>query len=306
MRIWQGGDKLSRQIAFGSTPGLTETSVQNPQRLVLPLADNPPKVLAATTKQSSRKSLSSGRSVKTLKDLSRIPKSGSAHISEEVPPSPVVCHQVDSTTGQEASVSNPEEPSLRLARGSSQVLSRPSWPNRRCQSPTDLSMSSQPATKKLRFSSVESVISVGEEVPMGNFGRTSVPEAINDSEADECCGSLSAIWSWDHIQEPMLRSRRGESALPELPGPDPVPINAGEHPKVVHPRSPWKKGEWMSEVPLSKSCHDSALLKARQRNVLRLKRANKKDWDTLSKYLPSDVSSLFLFGMEGPDDYHSV
>jgi hypothetical protein len=59
-------------------------------------------------------------------------------------------------------------------------------------------------------------------------------------------------------------------------------------PEGVRPRSPQKKGKWMSEVPLSKSVHDSALLKARQRNVLRLKRANEKDSDTLSKYLPSD------------------
>jgi hypothetical protein len=45
---------------------------------------------------------------------------------------------------------------------------------------------------------------------------------------------------------------------------------------------------------------------ARQRNILRLKRANEKDWDTLSKYLPSDVSSFFPFGLEGPEDYHEV
>jgi hypothetical protein len=168
--LWQGGDESFQQIAFGSTPGLTESSVQNPQRLVLPLlAYSSPKVLEVMTKQSSCKSLSSERSVQILEDSSRMPKNGSAHISKEVPPGPATRHQVDSTIGQEASVSNPEEPAPRLARGSSQVLPRPNRPSRRCQSPRDSFRSSRPTSKKLRLSSVESVISVGEEAPMGNL-----------------------------------------------------------------------------------------------------------------------------------------
>jgi hypothetical protein len=113
---------------------LTGTSVQNPQRSVLPLAYDSPEVLAVTTKQSSCKSLSSESSVQTLKDLSQKPKSGSAHIvSEEVPPSPAVRHQVDSTTGQEASVSNPEEPARFIsgpakAQSAEQALSKPDRP----------------------------------------------------------------------------------------------------------------------------------------------------------------------------------
>jgi hypothetical protein len=107
----------------------------------------------------------------------------------------------------------------------------------------------------------------------------------------------------------MPHSCEGESALPEYQGPDPVPPDIRAHlenPEGVRPRGPRKKGEWMSEVPLLKSVHDSALLKARQRNVLCLKRANEKDWDTLSKYLPSDVSLFFPFGLEGPEDHHNV
>jgi hypothetical protein len=145
---------------------------------------------------------------------------------------------------------------------------------------------------------------------MGNFGRSSVPDAIDYSETDDRFESLPAIWAQDQLQGPMFHNRKGESVLPEYLGPDPVPLNTGERLAIpgeeVRPKSPRKKGEWMSEVPLSKSVHDSALLKARQRNILRLKRANQKDWDTLSKYLPSDVSSFFPFGLEGPEDYHKV
>ena len=114
-------------------------------------------------------------------------------------------------------------------------------------------MSSRPTSKKLRFLGVESVVYVVRKVPMGNFGRSSVPEGIDDPKDDGCLEYPSAIWSRDPIQQPMLRSLGGESALPEYQGPDPVPINAGERPEVVHPRSPWKKGEWMSDVQLSKS-----------------------------------------------------
>ena len=102
---------------------------------------------------------------------------------------------------------------LKSRRGSYQVLPRPSRPSRRCQSPTDPFRSSRPTSKKLRFSSVESVISVGDEVPMGNFGRSSVPDAIYDSETDERSDSLLAIWARDQIQGPMFHSRGGESVL---------------------------------------------------------------------------------------------
>jgi len=287
---------------------LTGTVVQNPQTPVLPFAYDSPEVLAVATKPSSNKSLSSERSVKTLKESSRIPPSGSARTSKEVPPGPASRHQVDSS-GQEASVSNPEEPATQPARGSSQVLPKPSWPGRRCQSPMDLSMSDRPTSKKPRFSKVESVINVVERVPMGKFGCSSTPDAINDAKTDEIFASLPAIWSRDQIQDPMSYSLGGEAALPGYPGLDPVPPSTSERwetPERVRPKIPRKRGEWVSEVPLSKSVHDSALLKARQRNVLRLKRANEKDWDTLSKYLPSDVSSFFPFGLEGPDDHHDV
>jgi hypothetical protein len=60
---------------------------------------------------------------------------------------------------------------------------------------------------------VESVISVGDEVPMGNFGPSSVPDAIYDSETDERSDSLLAIWARDQIQGPMFHSRGGESVL---------------------------------------------------------------------------------------------
>jgi hypothetical protein len=66
------------------------------------------------------------------------------------------------------------------------------------------------------------------------------------------------------------------------------------------------KSGWVDQILSTTASHDSALRKARQRNVLRLKMANEKDWDTLSKYLPSDASSFFPFGVEGPEDFHVV
>ena len=101
--------------------------------------------------------------------------------------------------------------------------------------------SSRPTSKKLRFLSVASVISVGEEVPMGNFGRSSIPDAIDNSETDNRFESLPAIWARDLIRGPMFHNREGESVLPECLGPDPVPLNTGESleiPGEVRPKSP--------------------------------------------------------------------
>jgi hypothetical protein len=47
---------------------------------------------------------------------------------------------------------------------------------------------------------------------------------------------------------------------------------------------------------------DTALNKARSRNVSRLKEANEQDRDELSKYLPEDIRRIFPFGVEGPED----
>ena len=94
-----------------------------------------------------------------------------------------------------------------------------------------------------------------------------------------------------------------ESVLSEYCGPDPVPLNTGERlaiPGEVRPKSPQKKGEWMSEVPLSKSVHDSALLKARHRNVLRLKKVNVRCqfvfpvWAGGSRGLPQSVGEVVV------------
>jgi hypothetical protein len=66
------------------------------------------------------------------------------------------------------------------------------------------------------------------------------------------------------------------------------------------------RGGWIDQILRSTVAHDSALRKARERNVLRLKMANERDWDTLSKYLPSDAAAFFPFGLEGPEDFHVV
>jgi hypothetical protein len=47
---------------------------------------------------------------------------------------------------------------------------------------------------------------------------------------------------------------------------------------------------------------DEALSKARMRNVARLREANENDENELSKYLPSDISKIFPFGLVGPED----
>ena len=60
--------------------------------------------------------------------------------------------------------------------------------------------------------------------------------------------------------------------------------------------------EWLDEVPRS-SRGDAALDKARVRNVRRLREATVSDCKILSKYLPSDISVFFPFGLVGPDDH---
>jgi hypothetical protein len=71
-------------------------------------------------------------------------------------------------------------------------------------------------------------------------------------------------------------------------------------------RFPGNKGtEWVDEM-LKGSRTDPALHRARQRNALRLKKANESDLQIMSKYLPSDIDVFFPFGLEGPDDWHEV
>jgi hypothetical protein len=60
---------------------------------------------------------------------------------------------------------------------------------------------------------------------------------------------------------------------------------------------------WLDEVPMS-SKGDAALDRARKRNVQRLREATASDQKILSKYLPSDISIFFPFGVRGPDDYY--
>jgi len=59
---------------------------------------------------------------------------------------------------------------------------------------------------------------------------------------------------------------------------------------------------WLDEVPKS-SRGDAALERARERNVRRLREATMKDCQILSKYMPSEISVFFPFGLVGPDDY---
>ena len=59
---------------------------------------------------------------------------------------------------------------------------------------------------------------------------------------------------------------------------------------------------WLDEVPRS-SRGDAALERARERNVRRMREATANDCQILSKYLPSDTSIFFPFGLVGPDDY---
>ena len=61
--------------------------------------------------------------------------------------------------------------------------------------------------------------------------------------------------------------------------------------------------EWLNDVP-STSRGDAALERARERNVKRLREATANDCQILSKYMPSDISVFFPFGVVGPDDYY--
>lgn len=65
---------------------------------------------------------------------------------------------------------------------------------------------------------------------------------------------------------------------------------------------PNSKPNWLGRMP-KRSKGDAALNKARIRNVKRLREANDRDREILGKYLPSDVRSLFPFGVAGPDDF---
>lgn len=60
--------------------------------------------------------------------------------------------------------------------------------------------------------------------------------------------------------------------------------------------------EWLDQVP-TESRGDAALKRARERNVRRLREATASDCQILSKYMPSDISIFFPFGLVGPDDY---
>ena len=64
---------------------------------------------------------------------------------------------------------------------------------------------------------------------------------------------------------------------------------------------------WLEDIPKGgDSKNDQALLRARRRNALRLKKANEADLNIISKYLPSDAAVFFPCGIEGPDDFHEV
>ena len=65
--------------------------------------------------------------------------------------------------------------------------------------------------------------------------------------------------------------------------------------------SPSSRFDWVDLIA-KLSDKDTALEKARTRNVKRLKEANDLDQDELSKYLPSDIRTIFPFGVEGPND----
>jgi len=65
--------------------------------------------------------------------------------------------------------------------------------------------------------------------------------------------------------------------------------------------SPSSRFDWVDLISdLSKE--DTALSKARTRNVSRLREANESDGHELSKYLPTDIREIFPFGLEGPED----
>ena len=65
--------------------------------------------------------------------------------------------------------------------------------------------------------------------------------------------------------------------------------------------SPSSRFDWVDLIA-GLSRKDTALNKARMRNVNRLKEANERDGNDLSKYLPGDIREIFPFGLEGPDD----
>jgi hypothetical protein len=60
---------------------------------------------------------------------------------------------------------------------------------------------------------------------------------------------------------------------------------------------------WLDDVPRA-SRGDTALARARERNVRRLREATASDCHILSKYLPPDISIFFPFGLVGPDDHY--
>ena len=59
---------------------------------------------------------------------------------------------------------------------------------------------------------------------------------------------------------------------------------------------------WLNSIP-PQSSSDAALSRARARNLERLRDANEKDNQILSKYLPADIKSFFPCGIEGPVDF---
>ena len=69
-----------------------------------------------------------------------------------------------------------------------------------------------------------------------------------------------------------------------------------------HPRpSPSSRFDWVDLIA-DLSRRDTALNKARMRNVSRLREANEQDGNELSKYLPTDIRRIFPFGLECPED----
>ena len=58
--------------------------------------------------------------------------------------------------------------------------------------------------------------------------------------------------------------------------------------------------DWMSQIEPARN--DSALQKARDRNLARLRQAERADGEILGKYLPSELSFWFPFSVQGPVD----
>ena len=57
-----------------------------------------------------------------------------------------------------------------------------------------------------------------------------------------------------------------------------------------------RETNWVHEISKG-SKGDAALHRARRRNAIRLKQANEKDAQIMSKYLPSDIAVFFPFGI---------